>query len=497
MTRADAAPAAGVRLTRVAVFVGDDTEIDYVLPAGVALIAVVEDLISRINELLRHKGRPLLDADKTYRLCRADARPLDPQKSLDESGVLDGDALWLLPAEASEKFEPVTENVSTAIARAAEQQFSRVDHDTARRVAGWLCAGLIAWGELILVRLWWHGGGWAPAAVSWAIAAALIVAAWMAARSRDGQWRAASDGLAWTALIPLAAAAVVSIPGKPSGWHAVAAIAAALAWVVVLVVLTDRHHCAVAALLTGGVFAAAAMLVAASGWQVRPERVAVVALLAVLVIVTFATNIGVIGSGVPGPWFPSVTGAGVFETVPGSPRDTVSPVFPAGTETPEQIAAWARRGNNIVTGVLLGAGVVEVAAARYAVVPSQPGGWKFLVFTLAIAAILLLRGRSFVDRWQSVTLTVASVAAVAVVIGRYAAASTPPAMATTLICTAAVIGLVVLALVGALVVPHAKISAPVRRAVEVSEYVLLVFVVPWAAWLLNLYSVARNLVSGG
>ena len=34
-----------VRLTRVVVFVSDDTEIDYVLPAGVALIAAVEDLI--------------------------------------------------------------------------------------------------------------------------------------------------------------------------------------------------------------------------------------------------------------------------------------------------------------------------------------------------------------------------------------------------------------------------------------------------------------------
>jgi hypothetical protein len=30
-----------VRLTRVVVFVSDDTEIDYVLPAGVALIAAV------------------------------------------------------------------------------------------------------------------------------------------------------------------------------------------------------------------------------------------------------------------------------------------------------------------------------------------------------------------------------------------------------------------------------------------------------------------------
>ena len=483
-----------VQLTRVVLFVSDDTEIDYVLPSGVALIAAVEDLIPGINERLRHKGRALLEADQTYQLCRADARPLDPQKSLDEAGVLDGDALWLLPAEATERFEPVTENVSTAIAREAHRQFGRVDQTVARRVAMWLGAGLIGWAELILVRLWWHSGGWVPAVVSWAIAAVVIAAAWLAARAADEQRRAAGDGFAWTALIPVAAAAALSVPGEPSGWHAVGAVCAGLAWVVLLVVLTDRHLTAVAALLTVGVFAGAALVVESSGWQVRPERVAVVALLAVLLVVTFATSLGVIGSGVPGPWFPSVTGAGVFANIPGTPRDTVSPVFPVGTESPEQIAAWARRGNGIVTGVLLGCGVVTVAAARYAVIPGQPGAWRYLAFTVGICAILLLRGRSFVDRWQSVTLAVAATAGVAVVIGRYAAASTPPSVSMTLICTAATLALVVVGLVGALVIANAKISAPVRRAVEIGEYVLLILVLPWAVWLLNLLSVTRNLV---
>ena len=91
-------------LTRVALLVADDTEIDYALPAGVALIAVTEDLIPRINDLLRRRGRPPLDPKATYQLCGADAQPLNPQRTLDESGVFDGDALWLLPTEATERF---------------------------------------------------------------------------------------------------------------------------------------------------------------------------------------------------------------------------------------------------------------------------------------------------------------------------------------------------------------------------------------------------------
>lgn len=92
------AESAAPALCRVALLVGEDFEIDYSLPAAVALIAVTEDLVARVNEVLGERGRPLLDAEQSYRLCRADAQPLDPQKTLDECGVLDGEQLWLLPA---------------------------------------------------------------------------------------------------------------------------------------------------------------------------------------------------------------------------------------------------------------------------------------------------------------------------------------------------------------------------------------------------------------
>ncbi|POW84322.1 type VII secretion integral membrane protein EccD, partial [Serratia marcescens] len=150
----------------------------------------------------------------------------------------------------------------------------------------------------------------------------------------------------------------------------------------------------------------------------------------------------------------------------------------------------------IVTGLLAGGAVVLVAAARYAVMPETGGGWRFLAFTLGICAIFLLRARSFVDRNQSVMLAVGAVVAVAVVIGRYASAPNPASPVVTLICVGAALMLAGAGLLGALVVPNARISAPVNRAVEVSEYILLIFVVPWAIWLLNLLWVVRNAVHG-
>ncbi|MGV7254564.1 type VII secretion integral membrane protein EccD [Mycobacterium kansasii] len=483
-----------LQLCQVALLVGDDIEIDYTMPAGVALIAVVEDLIPRVNDILRKRGRRELDEMSTYQLCRADARPMDPQKSLDECGVLDGDELWLLPTAATERFEPVTENVATAIAREAKRQFRAADHTTARRVAGWLCAGLVAWSEVILARLWWQSGGWVSAAVSWALVGVLAAAAWLASRAVDEQRRQSGDAYAWSGLIAAGAGAAMSVPGEPGGFHLVAGLAAVMAGAAALVMLTARHVAAVCAVLTVAAFAAIVAAIGASSWEPRAERVAIIVLAAVLLIVTFATNAAVSGSGVPGPWFPSVTNRGIFENTPGAPRDTVSPVPPSGAEPPEKIAAWTRRGNAIITGLLVGAGVVAIAAARYAVVPGQPGGWRYLAFTLGILLILALRARSFIDRYQSVVLAVAATAAVAMVIGRYAAASSPQTLTTTLVCVAATLGLAVVGLVAALVVPSARISAPIRKAVEVAEYLLLLLVVPWLLWLLGVISLLRNLV---
>ncbi len=488
--------ASAPRLCRVALLVGEDTLIDYALPAGVALIAVIEDLIPRVNDILRSRDVAPLDDTTSYQLCRSDARPLDPQVSLDDAGVLDGDSLWLLPTEAAERFEPVIEEVSTALARSARAQFSRVDETTARRVATGLCVALVTWAEIILARLWWHAGGWVPAAVSWGLAAVLAAGAWLASRAVGHQRRRASDGFAWSALIAAGSGAAMAVPGHPGGWHLIAAIATVVAGAAVLTMLTGRYVMASSAMTVALGCAAAVTAIHASGWHVRSEQIAITVLSAMLVVVTFATNIAVVGSGVPGPWFPSVTNRGVFETRAGAPRDTVSPVERSGAEPAEQIAAWARRGNQIVTGLLAGCAVVTVAAARYAVIPGQPGGWRFLAFTLGICVIFVLRARSFVDRYQSAVLVVSAVLAVAMVIGRYAAAPTPPSMSATLLGVAATLALVVAGFLAALVIPTARINAPANRVVEVTEYILLIFVVPWLLWLLNVLSVARNMVHG-
>jgi type VII secretion integral membrane protein EccD len=484
------------RLGKVSLLVGDDTLIDYVLPAGVALIAVIEDLIPRVNAILRKRKAPELDDKLTYRLCRTDATPLDVQRSLDDSGVLDGEVLWLLPADATERYAQTVEEVSTALARSADKQFRRVDVTTTRRVAGGLAVGVVAWAELMLGQLWWQRHGWVPAAVSGALMVVLLVAARGLGRARDEHRRATAIMLVWAALIAAGAAAALAVPGPPGGWHLVAAIAVVLAGLSAVAMLTGRYVGVLAASLVVGLCAATVAVVNASGWQVTPAHLAAVFLLVCLLLVTFAPSIGVIAAGVPGPWFPSITNRGIFETPAGGQRNTVSPVARPDTGTVEQITQWARRGTAIVTGLLAGSAVVLVVACRYAVQPQIGGGWRFLVFTLGTCTIFLLRSRSFVDRYQSIVLAVSALAGTAMVLGRYASAPVPASVPVTLICVGAALALGIAALLVALVIPKARINAPVNRAVEVSEYVLLILIVPWSIWLLNLLSVVRNAVHG-
>lgn len=489
-------------LCRVALLVGENTQIDYSLPAGVALIAVTEDLVARVNDVLGERGRTPLDAEQTYRLCRADARPLNPQKTLDECGVLDGEQLWLLPASATEVYEPVIEMVSTAVSRAAQERLATMTPNTIRVLAGWLTGATVAWSCLIVANWWitiggWNGHfGWLAAVFGWALLAALVLLARGLANADNEQRRTGAAAVGWSALPAAAAAAATSLPGKPGMWHVAAAVAAVMAGVVVLGALWGRYRVASSAILTMGLFVFGAAVVAASPWDVRSDRVAVVVLGMVLVGVSWASSAATVASGIPTPLFPSVTNRGVYERLPGQPADTVSPVGATGVASAAQVWAWVRRGNDAMTGLLIGLAVVTVVACRYALVPNESGGWRYTAFVAASCVILVSRSRTFVDRYQSVTLIVAAAGGIAMIVGRYAADNSGSAV-VALVCAAITLAVMVVCLLAALVVPYREFTAPVRRFSELIEYALVLVLLPWGLWLINLYPVIRNAVRHG
>lgn len=484
------------RLCRVSLLIGEDTLLDKVLPAGVPLVTIIEDLLPRINRDLQRRGvAPLTTDATTYTLCWADGHPLEVTTSLDDAGVLDGDLLLLLPVESTERFEPVIEEVATGLARAAAARFRRADANTARRVAGGLLIALVVWAEIILAQQWRWSGGWIPAAVSWSIAVALAIAAALAAHAKFEQRHRASDVLAWSAIIAATWAAVLSVP-KPSPWCVLAGAATAIAAVKVLNMLTGRFLSTLYALSVVFGVGAVAVMLAPLGWHLKPEQIATTVLMVVLVLVTWADSMGISGSGIPGPRFPSISNKGIFERPDGAPADIVSPVDAGQGQSGADHAKWALKGNRILDGVLTGAAVLTVAASRYAVAPGRDWSWRLLAFTLGVCLILVLRSRSFRDRYHSSVLVVAGVLGVAMVIGRYASASTPPQLSTTLICVGAVAALAVMGLIVALVLPTTRISAPTNRFIQLLEYVPLAVLVPWWLWAIGVLELVRNLPHG-
>jgi type VII secretion integral membrane protein EccD len=115
--------------------------------------------------------------------------------------------------------------------------------------------------------------------------------------------------------------------------------------------------------------------------------------------------------------------------------------------------------------------------------------WLPLLLAAFTAGFLMLRGRSYVDRWQAIILAVTSVLIVAGIIVRYvlvlsSAASVSVGVGIAVLLPAA-------GLVAAATVPNTIYSPLFRKLVEWVEYLCLMPIFPLALWLMNVYAAIR------
>jgi type VII secretion integral membrane protein EccD len=471
------------QLCRVSLLVGKGKLRDFSLPAGFGLDTVIEDLV----RLLVGDGL-LPEKPHTYTLAWVDGTPLNCGATLDECGVHDGDTLCLLPVESAQRFGEVVEEVSTAIARTALATLPGVDIATWRAVALGLGLAMTTLVEMLLGRWWWHHPTPTPAIISWVVT---VLAVWAAKRRK-------TVGFGWCAVLTASAAAGLSIPGPPNPYHLVALASAAMVALGVLSFLTGRYVTASAATAVTGLAGTVCALIRASGWDVTSPRVAVAVLLCVLIGVTWAPNLGILASGIPGPWIHSITNKGMFADAPesihppapGRQEPPVVPVQVTPTPSVEQITAWTKRANQVTTGILLGCGLVAIAAAWFA---SAPRTWPYLTYVAMVCWVVGVRSRAYVDRWCVVILATSAPLAAAAAIAHQA----DPTTASTLVCAGLIAGLGGLCALMTVGLANIKISAPINRVIEISEYVpCLILAGPWALALLGVWPVLRNLVHG-
>jgi type VII secretion integral membrane protein EccD len=198
-------------------------------------------------------------------------------------------------------------------------------------------------------------------------------------------------------------------------------------------------------------------------------------------------------SGIRLPVFPSATSRWVFEARPDLP--TTVTVTGGGQPTLEgpssvrDVMLRAERARSFLTGLLVGLGVLTVVCTAGLCDPHAGRKWLPLLLAAFTFGFLMLRGRSYVDRWQAITLAATAVLIIAAIVVRYVLVSGSPA-----VLSAGVAVLVLLPAAGltaAAVVPNTIYSPLFRKFVEWIEYLCLMPIFPLALWLMNVYEAIR------
>ena len=470
-----AAPAAVPPSCRVSILAGESHQIDLVLPSAAPLNTLADPTVIAINKVLRGRGAAELPP-AAYEFARAAGMSHWPSDvSLAGHNIVDGDVLALLPAGTAERYGPVVENVSTALAQYASDHFVRVTAQTALAVAAVIIGGALGVASLLLWRLRWaHESALLVPILFAAVTIGLIGT--VAIGVRLGAGRAVTDGAGWTALVTAALAAATIPPGAPRRSARISRRDHRAGGTVADGAAHRRYWSAAAAIVTAG-FGAAAVALARMYWDVPGPRIAVAVLIAVLVAVSAAPTVALRMAKVPRQTFGSITGRDIFARAPGQPEDTVSPVEdrPTGRRHPDRRTGGGRGAQvqHRADGRAARRRRRAVPAAWVAVSPDGEREWANLVVLGAVAAILILRARAFRDRRHAIILVGAAVAGLIGAAAKYGLHAPPTDTSATLVAAGAALGIAALGLVAATVVPPRVFSPPVRKVVEYTEYILL------------------------
>ena len=170
-------------------------------------------------------------------------------------------------------------------------------------------------------------------------------------------------------------------------------------------------------------------------------------------------------------------------------RTPGAPPVLEGPSSVRDVLLQAERARSFLSGLLIGLGVLTVVSLASLSDPRTDQRWLPLLLASFTAGFLMLRGRSYVDRWQAISLAVTSVLIVAAVLVRYALVlQSPVAVGIT---SAILVLLPAAGLTAAAVVPNTIYSPLFRKLVEWVEYLCLMPIFPLALWLMNVYAAIR------
>jgi type VII secretion integral membrane protein EccD len=479
----------------IGIIAGDGAQIDVLLDANAPVSVMIDPLLKVVNSRLRELGLATLEAKQRGRwtLCLVDGTPLRSPQSLTEQDIYDGDRLWLRFVEDTERRSQVIEHISTAVSVNLSKRFTAINPVVAIQVG----AAMVAVGVLLasaLLGWWrWRDDSWLSAIYAGVIAVLVLsVSVLILMRAKTVPDRRAGDIMLLSGLAPLSIAAAAAPPGPVGAPHAVLGFAVAGVAAVLAMRFTGRRLGIYTAIVT-----ICAAVTVASLLRMALLAGAVTLMTCVLLACVFgyhsAPSLSRWLSGIRLPVFPSATSRWVFEARPDLPTTVVvsgggRPTL-GGPESVQDVVLRAERARSFLTGLLVGFGVLVVVCLTGLSDPHTGQRWLPVLLAGFTAGFLLLRGRSYVDRWQAITLAVTAVLIVAAVVVRYALVLSSPLVVSV------GVGILVLlpaaGLTAAAVVPNTIYSPLFRKFVEWIEYLCLMPIFPLALWLMNVYAAIR------
>ncbi|MCV7377352.1 type VII secretion integral membrane protein EccD [Mycobacterium alsense] len=483
------------RAVVVGVMAGEGVQIGVLLDANAPVSVMTDPLLKVVNSRLRELGETPLEATGRGRwaLCLVDGTPLRATQSLTEQDIYDGDRLWIRFLPDTEHRSQVIEHISTAVSANLSKRFAAIDPIVAVQVGASMVAVGVTAASALLAWWRWHHNSWLPTVYAAIIAAIVLsVAIMLAMRAKTDSDRRVADTILLSGLVPLAVAAASAPPGGVGSPQAVLGfgvltIAAALA-----LRFTGRRLAIYTAIVTIGAVTTVASLSRMVAMTSAVTNFACVVLVCVLAYHA-APALSRRLAGIRLPVFPSATSRWVFEARPDLPTTVVRPDGGApvleGPASVRDVVLQAERARSFLSGLLLGLGVLMVVSLTALSNPHTGERWLPLLLAGFSAGFLMLRGRSYVDRWQAITLAATSVIIVAAVVVRYALVLHSPLALS--ISVAILVLLPAAGMTAAAVVPNTIYSPLFRKFVEWIEYLCLMPIFPLALWLMNVYAAIR------
>ena len=147
----------------------------------------------------------------------------------------------------------------------------------------------------------------------------------------------------------------------------------------------------------------------------------------------------------------------------------------------------AGRAHEYLTGMIIGSGAVAAIGAVWA---STAGAFG-VAFGAVVAAVLLLRARSYANGSQAIALLLSGMVTVGGLVAGWLLTASP--FVRLMLIFSGLLALAALAIVLGVIVPRRRFSPVLRRCVDVAEAILIASVLPLALGVMDLYDTFRSL----